>query len=41
MRLAGMSDVQPSPAKAVTLLQGAYSRFSFTERRPFPKEPVS
>ncbi|OBB16677.1 serine-threonine protein kinase [Mycolicibacterium setense] len=33
--LAGMSDVQPSPVKAVTLLQGAYSRFSFTERLPF------
>lgn len=35
--LAGMSDVQPSPVKAVTLLQGAYSRFSFTERLPFRK----
>ncbi|MGW4098075.1 serine-threonine protein kinase [Mycobacterium sp. NPDC004974] len=35
--LAGMTDVQPSPVKAVTLLQGAYSRFSFTERLPFRK----
>lgn len=35
--LAGMSDVQPSPVKAVTLLQGAYSRFTFTERLPFRK----
>ncbi|WP_171510497.1 serine-threonine protein kinase [Mycolicibacterium fortuitum] len=35
--LAGMSEVQPSPVKAVTLLQGAYSRFTFTERLPFRK----
>ncbi|WP_454790686.1 serine-threonine protein kinase [Mycolicibacterium lutetiense] len=35
--IAGMSEVQPSPVKAVTLLQGAYSRFTFTERLPFRK----
>ncbi|QZH59659.1 serine-threonine protein kinase [Mycolicibacterium farcinogenes] len=35
--IAGISDVQPSPVKAVTLLQGAYSRFTFTERLPFRK----
>ncbi|MBP2451544.1 alpha/beta fold hydrolase [Mycolicibacterium lutetiense] len=35
--IAGMTEVQPSPVKAVTLLQGAYSRFAFTERLPFRK----
>lgn len=35
--LAGMTDISPSPVKAVTLLQGAYSRFTFTERLPFRK----
>ncbi len=35
--IAGMSEVQPSPVKAITLLQGAYSRFTFTERLPFRK----
>lgn len=33
--IAGMTDVHPSPVKAVTLLQGAYSRFTFTDRLPF------
>lgn len=33
--LAGMGGVQPSPVKSVTLLQGAYSRFTFTEKLPF------
>jgi alpha-beta hydrolase superfamily lysophospholipase len=33
--LAGVGDLQPSPIKSVTLLQGAYSRFAFTEALPF------
>ncbi|ABK74950.1 alpha/beta hydrolase [Mycolicibacterium smegmatis] len=33
--LAGMSGAQPSPVKSVTLLQGAFSRFSFIDRLPF------
>lgn len=33
--LAGLPDAQPTPVKAVTLLQGAYSRFAFTDRLPF------
>lgn len=35
--LAGMTAAQPSPVKSVTLLQGAYSRFAFTEKLPFRK----
>ena len=33
--LAGLPDTHPSPVKSVTLLQGAYSRFAFTEALPF------
>ncbi|MGV0744649.1 serine-threonine protein kinase [Mycolicibacterium sp. XJ870] len=35
--LAGMTAANPSPVKSVTLLQGAYSRFAFTEKLPFRK----
>jgi hypothetical protein len=33
--LDGIPDIQPSPVKAVTLLQGAFSRFTFTDQLPF------
>jgi hypothetical protein len=33
--LAGLPDAQPSPIKSVTLLEGAYSRFAFTDPLPF------
>ncbi|MCW2649127.1 MAG: hypothetical protein QOE41_4351 [Mycobacterium sp.] len=33
--LAGLPDAQPSPVKAVTLLEGAFSRFAFTDALPF------
>jgi pimeloyl-ACP methyl ester carboxylesterase len=33
--LAGLGDRQPSPVKSLTLLQGAYSRFAFTDALPF------
>ena len=33
--LAGLPDAGPSPVKSVTLLQGAYSRFAFTDPLPF------
>lgn len=33
--LAGLPDSQPSPIKSVTLLEGAYSRFAFTDPLPF------
>lgn len=33
--LAGMSGAQPSPVKSVTLLQGAFSRFTFLDKLPF------
>ena len=33
--LAALPDASPSPVKSVTLLQGAYSRFAFTDPLPF------
>lgn len=33
--LAGMRDRKPSPVKAVTLMEAAYSRFAFADRLPF------
>jgi hypothetical protein len=33
--LAGLPDVTPSPVKAVTLLQGAFSHFAFADPLPF------
>jgi hypothetical protein len=34
--LAGLPASHPSPVKAITLLQGAYSRFAFADPLPFP-----
>jgi pimeloyl-ACP methyl ester carboxylesterase len=36
--LAGLPDTSPSPVKALTLLQGAYSRFAFANPLPFHSE---
>jgi len=36
--LAGLPATSPSPVKAVTLLQGAYSRFAFSDPLPFLTE---
>lgn len=33
--LAGLDNSDPSPIKSVTLLQGAYSRYAFTDALPF------
>jgi hypothetical protein len=33
--LAGLRESDPSPVKSVTLLQGAYSRYAFTDALPF------
>ena len=37
--LAGLPPGDPSPVKSVTLLEGAFSRFAFTDQLPFDSTP--